>query len=251
MSGDESVRRRGARYTPPVPDLFQSDEEFHRVQAADAELLYNARFDLGTPAADVLSELIECTPWRSDSVVLWGRTYLQPRLTAWYGDEDARYEYSGLELDPLPWTPRLLAIKASVERAAGSRFNSVLLNYYRNERDSMGMHSDDEPELGAEPVIASLSLGELRTLVFRHRSDRSRKSIRIELGDGSLLLMRGATQSNWKHGIAKERRPCGARVNLTFRWIVRRGEPASDDGSGYGPDDSLVPHAQLHRLPDA
>ncbi len=84
----------------------------------------------------------------------------------------------------------------------------------------MGMHSDDEPELGAEPVIASLSLGEVRTLVFRHRSDRSRKSLRIELGDGSLLLMRGATQRNWKHGIAKERRPCGARVNLTFRRIL-------------------------------
>jgi alkylated DNA repair dioxygenase AlkB len=158
-------------------------------------------------------------------VVVWGKTYPQPRLTAWYGDEDARYEYSGLELAPLPWTARLLAIKASVERAAGTRFNSVLLNYYRNERDSMGMHSDDEPELGAEPVIASLSLGETRTLVFRHRLDRSRTPIRIDLGDGSLLLMRGATQRNWKHGIAKERRPCGARVNLTFRRIVRRPAP--------------------------
>lgn len=173
----------------------------------------------------MLNELIERTPWRNDSVIVWGRPYPQPRLTAWYGDEGARYEYSGIELDPLPWTPQLLAIKTSVERAAGSRFNSVLLNYYRNERDSMGLHSDDEPELGALPVIASLSLGEARTLVFRHRSDRSRKSIRIELGDGSLLLMRGATQRNWKHGIAKERGPCSARVNLTFRQIVPRPAP--------------------------
>jgi alkylated DNA repair dioxygenase AlkB len=201
-----------------VPDLFQS-AAFLRLPASDAELLYTPRVDVGARTADVLSELIERTPWRADSVVVWGKPYLQPRLTAWYGHEDARYEYSGLELDPLPWTPRLLAIKASVEQVAGSRFNSVLLNYYRNERDSMGMHSDDEPELGALPVIASFSLGETRTLVFRHRSDRSRKPIRIELGDGSLLVMRGPTQRHWKHGIAKERRPCGPRVNLTFRRI--------------------------------
>jgi alkylated DNA repair dioxygenase AlkB len=204
-----------------VPDLFPSDATFQRLPASDADLLYRSRLEIGAPTGVVLNELIEHTPWRAESVVVWGKRHLQPRLTAWYGDEDARYEYSGLELDPWPWTPRLLVIKASVERAAGSRFNSVLLNYYRNERDSMGMHSDDEPELGAEPVIASLSLGEARTLVFRHRSDRRRKSIRIELGDGCLLLMRGATQRNWKHGIAKERRPCGARVNLTFRRIVQ------------------------------
>jgi alkylated DNA repair dioxygenase AlkB len=205
-----------------VPDLFESDATFRRLPASDADLLYRSRLEIGAPTGALLRELIELTPWRTDSVVVWGKPYLQPRLTAWYGDQDARYEYSGLELAPLPWTPRLLAIRASVERAAGSPFNSVLLNYYRNERDSMGMHSDDEPELGAEPVIASLSLGETRTLVFRHRSDRSLKSFRIELGDGSLLLMRGATQRNWKHGIAKERRPCGARVNLTFRRIVPR-----------------------------
>jgi len=204
-----------------MPDLFQSDAALHRLPASGAELLYRSHLDIGAPTAQVLQELIERTPWRAESVVVWGKQYRQPRLTAWYGDADARYEYSGLELDPLPWTPRLLTLKASVEQAAGSPFNSVLLNYYRDERDSMGMHSDDEPELGAQPVIASLSLGETRTLMFRHRCDRSRKSLRIELGDGSLLLMRGATQRNWKHGIAKERHPCGARVNLTFRRIVR------------------------------
>jgi alkylated DNA repair dioxygenase AlkB len=210
-----------------MADLFLADAELEPfpgtgAPASNAELLYRSRLEVGTPTEALLNELIEQTPWRADSVLLRGKSYPQPRLTAWYGDEDARYEYSGLELAPLPWTPRLLAIRASVEKAAGSRFNSVLLNYYRNERDSMGMHSDDEPELGPEPVIASLSLGETRTLVFRHRSERSRKSLRIELGDGSLLLMRGASQRNWKHGIAKERRACGARVNLTFRRIFRR-----------------------------
>jgi len=206
-----------------VLDLFQSDATFQRLEAIDADLLYMmSPLEIGAPSAEVLRELIEGTPWRAESVVLWGRRHPQPRLTAWYGDADARYVYSGIELDPLPWTSRLLAIKASVERATGNRFNSVLMNYYRNERDSMGMHSDDESELGAEPVIASLSFGDARTLVFKHRSDRSRKPMRIELGDGSLLLMRGATQRNWKHGIAKERRPRGARVNLTFRHIIQR-----------------------------
>jgi alkylated DNA repair dioxygenase AlkB len=211
-----------ARYTQSVPDLFQSDATFQRLPASDADLLYMSRLEIGALTGDVLQALIEDTPWRVESVVLWGRRYPQPRLTSWYGDADARYVYSGIELDPLPWTPRLLAIKASVERATGNRFNSVLMNYYRHERDSMGMHSDDEPELGAEPVIASLSFGDARTLVFRHRFDRSRKPIRIELGDGSLLLMRGATQRNWKHGIAKDRRPRSARVNLTFRHIIQR-----------------------------
>ena len=210
-------------YTGFVPDLFQPDAGFQRIPAGDAELFYMSRFEVGAPTERVLKELIGHTPWRADSVVLWGKTYLQPRLTAWYGDAHARYVYSGLELDPLPWTSRLLALKASIERATGSRFNSVFMNYYRNERDSMGMHSDDEPELGAEPVIASLSFGAARTLVFRHRSDRSREPIHIGLGDGSLLLMRGATQRHWKHGIAKERRPRTARVNLTFRHIVQRG----------------------------
>ena len=155
-------------------------------------------------------------------MVLWGKTYLQPRLTAWHGDADARYVYSGLTLDPLPWTPRLLAIKASIERATDHCFNSVLLNYYRDERDSMGMHSDDEPELGDEPAIASFSLGHARDLVFKHKLDRDRKPVRIELGDGSLLLMRGPTQRNWRHGIVKVRRPLGPRLNLTFRHILQR-----------------------------
>lgn len=175
--------RPGSGQTRFVPDIFQSDATFRRLPAIDADLLYlTSRLGVGAPHGEVLQELIADTPWRVESVVLWGRRYPQPRLTAWYGDENARYVYSGIELDPLPWTPRLLAIRASVERATDSRFNSVLLNYYRNERDSMGMHSDDEAE----------------------------------------LLMRGATQRNWKHGIAKERRPRGARVNLTFRYIAER-----------------------------
>jgi alkylated DNA repair dioxygenase AlkB len=117
----------------------------------------------------------------------------------------------------LPFTPLLQAIRAAVENATGCRFNSVLLNYYRNERDSMGMHSDDEPELGPEPAIASVSFGSTRTFVLRHK--RTKRTLKLDLTDGSVLLMAGQLQKHWLHGINKLARPLGARVNLTFRYI--------------------------------
>lgn len=186
----------------------------------DADLRLLASLPLGSPPEEILARLVEETPWRSEKIVMWGREYAQPRLLAWYGEEGASYSYSGTRYEPLSWTPLLSDLRARVEQAAGARFNSVLLNYYRNERDSMGMHSDDEPELGPEPVIASLSLGATRTLVLRHRTDRSVRNVRIPLPSGSLLVMRGPTQQHWQHGIAKLARPCGPRVNLTFRDIV-------------------------------
>jgi alkylated DNA repair dioxygenase AlkB len=106
-----------------------------------------------------------------------------------------------------------------VEALTGAPFNSVLLNYYRDHRDSMGMHSDDEPELGRNPIIASVSLGEQRTFVMKHKFNKALKPLQLSLDHGSLLLMKGATQHNWKHGINKISQPCGARVNLTFRRI--------------------------------
>jgi alkylated DNA repair dioxygenase AlkB len=121
---------------------------------------------------------------------------------------------------PLAWTRALLEIKDCVEAAAESEFNSLLINYYRNHRDSMGLHSDDEPELGPAPVIASLSLGKERMFVLKHKRRRSLKVVRLPLASGSLLLMKGDTQRNWRHGIEKEAHPCGPRVNLTFRTIV-------------------------------
>ena len=151
---------------------------------------------------------------------VWGKTHLQPRLHAWYGDPGMGYRYSGLELEPLGWTPLLTALKAQVEALCEASFNSVLLNYYRDQRDSMGMHADDEPELGPDPVIASVSFGEERVLRFKHRRDRSIEPIKVSLPHGSLLLMKGPTQANWHHGINKLSRPCGPRVNLTFRRIV-------------------------------
>ncbi len=167
-----------------------------------------------------LNWFVEQTPWRSEEITLFGKRYLQPRLTAWYGDSGCGYRYSGLAMEPLPWTGPLLQIKQKLESLCESRFNSVLLNYYRDQNDSMGMHSDDERELGPEPVIASLSLGATRTLAFRHKHRRDVGVLKLSLQDGSVLLMRGRTQACWKHGIAKERQPCGPRVNLTFRQVL-------------------------------
>ena len=187
----------------------------------DADVSYLDRLGLAQPDTQVLQRLIAEVPWRSEEVVMWGRKLPQPRLTAWYGDPGASYTYSGLQLDPLPWTPLLLDIKARVENATGTLFNSVLLNHYRDHRDSIGFHSDDEPELGDRPVIASLSLGEERVLVLKHKRSKSAVPVRLRLASGSLLLMKGDTQRCWRHGILKESQPCGPRINLTFRTIIR------------------------------
>ena len=150
---------------------------------------------------------------------MWGRRMVQPRLIAWYGDPGRSYAYSGLKLQPSPWTPLLLDIKSRVQAVAGATFNSVLLNYYRDNRDSIGLHSDNEPELGNQPVIASLSLGAARTFILKHKKKLG-ASTHIGLASGSLLLMKGDTQRCWRHGIAKEKQPCGPRVSLTFRTII-------------------------------
>jgi alkylated DNA repair dioxygenase AlkB len=170
----------------------------------------------------ILRRLIAGVPWRQENIVVWGKTYLQPRLIAWYGDRGCSYTYSRITLSPLPWDRLLLELKDLVESASGSSFNSVLLNYYRDHRDSMGLHSDDEPELGARPILASLSLGQERTLTLKHKVRKDVSPVKIRLASGSLLLMQGDTQRYWKHGIEKETRPCGPRVNLTFRRIVAR-----------------------------
>jgi alkylated DNA repair dioxygenase AlkB len=192
-----------------------------RIPMPDAELSYRERLALAESDVLVLKRLIAEISWRCEEVVMWGRRMPQPRLTAWYGDAGASYAYSGVELHPLPWTPVLLDIKARIEETTGSSFNSVLLNYYRDHRDSVGFHSDDEPELGERPVIASLSLGAERTFILKHKKLKGAKPVRLRLTSGSLLLMRGDTQRCWRHGVPKESRPCGPRVNLTFRKILQ------------------------------
>lgn len=203
-------------------DLFAHAAKLKAVPMPGAEIFYQASLPLPGSAESVLQDLIAHVPWRAEEIVVWGRRYAQPRLVAWFGDAAATYTYSGLRMEPLAWTDTLSAIRTEVEHAAQAKFNSVLLNYYRDQNDSMGLHSDDEPELGLKPVIASVSLGERRTFILRHKRRRDLKPVRLPLESGSLLLMQGDTQHNWKHGIHKESRPCGPRVNLTFRRIYSR-----------------------------
>lgn len=203
-------------------DLFAPNPNSERIPIKDAEVYFFHSVPLPASASSLLATLIAKTPWLEEEVVVWGKRHRQPRLIAWYGDAGHSYKYSGINLAPTAWTPLLLQIKSHVEGVAEERFNSVLLNLYRDNRDSMGMHSDDEPELGPRPVIASLSLGEQRTLVFKHKTDLAVRPVRLPLSAGSLLLMKGDTQKNWKHGINKESRAMGARVNLTFRNIFHK-----------------------------
>ncbi|RSZ59245.1 alpha-ketoglutarate-dependent dioxygenase AlkB [Massilia atriviolacea] len=195
-------------------DLFQ-ETRLTPFPLEDGALAVLPQLPLPISNAEVLARLIAETDWRAESITLWGKRHPQPRLTAWHGE--AAYTYSGLRLEPLPFTPLQLELKQAVEAACGHRFNSVLLNYYRNERDSMGMHSDDEIELGPEPVIASLSFGAPRSFVLRHKG--TKQTLKLGLNDGTLLVMSGNTQKHWQHGINKSTRAIGPRVNLTFRYV--------------------------------
>ena len=186
----------------------------------DADVSFSPKITLPCDTTELLHKLISTVPWRAEKVNVWGRTFNQPRLTAWYGEKGKSYTYSGIHMEPNPWTPALLEVKLAIESIVGVVFNSALLNYYRNERDSIGFHSDDEKELGSQPVIASFSLGEERTFVFKHKHSHTLKPAKLKLTSGSLLLMRDNTQKYWKHGIEKETKPCGPRVNLTFRQIL-------------------------------
>jgi alkylated DNA repair dioxygenase AlkB len=179
----------------------------------------------GATASGWLEALREEVAWRQERIVLFGRAVSVPRLTAWIADPDCAYTYSGLTMAPGPWTPTLAAIRARVEAACAHAFNGVLLNRYRDGNDSMGWHADDERELGEAPVIASVSLGAARAFQLKHRTRREVPRIDLELGHGSLLVMRPPTQTHWLHQVPKRRgrRAPGERVNLTFRRIHALG----------------------------
>jgi alkylated DNA repair dioxygenase AlkB len=193
---------------------------FEPLPIPDAEVYYLPRLPLGRSADAVMRRLNDEVPWRAEEITLFGRKIMQPRLTAWYGDPGCIYSYAGIRLHPTPWNETLRDVKTQIEAATAETFNSVLLNCYRDGRDSVGFHSDDEPELGPRPVIASLSLGAERVFVMKHKTARDLKPVRLKLASGSLLLMKGETQHNWRHGVPKASRPCGSRINLTFRRIL-------------------------------
>jgi alkylated DNA repair dioxygenase AlkB len=172
-------------------------------------------------AARLFDELHGGIRWQQEEILIFGQRRRVPRLVAWHGDPGAAYRYSGTDHEPEPWTPALERVRARVRELAGAEFNAVLLNLYRDGRDGMGWHADHEPELGRNPVIASVSLGAPRRFCLRHRR-RMDLRIDLELPQGSLLLMAGATQHHWLHALPKTQRPVGARINLTFRGVALR-----------------------------
>ena len=189
------------------------------LEMLDADVLFYADFFSIEESQSTFETLHKTIQWQQSEVQMFGKSIKIPRLTAWYGDEGKSYSYSGVIHHPHTWTPELLTIKAKVESVAEITFNSVLLNLYRDGADSVGWHSDDEPELGENPVIASISFGDTRQFQFKHKADDS-KRLSIDLTPGSLLLMRGATQHHWKHRIPKTKKAKSPRMNLTFRVIT-------------------------------
>lgn len=198
---------------------FQPTEILQAIPIPGGDLLWQEDFLGEKLGPDVFSQLHSQIAWRQEFITLYGKRRAQPRLTAWYGDPGTTYRYSGLTLEPRPWLPLLRDIKAVIEPAVGARFNSALVNLYRTGQDSMGWHSDDEPELGRNPIIASVSLGASRRFLMRHRSRPQEPKIDLTLTHGSLLVMKGATQHHWQHQVPKTIKSVGSRINLTFRQI--------------------------------
>lgn len=205
---------------PEQKNARVSGHDAHHFALPDADIFSIERF-IPQPAV-AFAALFEEVAWRQDTIMMYGRPVLIPRLNAWYGEPEAKYAYSGLQLAPLAWTPTLQQIRREVENCLELSFNSALVNLYRDGNDSVAWHSDDEKELGPEPVIASVSLGAERRFSLRHRRDSSIPVQHIPLRAGSLLVMRGPTQRHWHHQVAKDKTVRDGRINITFRQIRRQ-----------------------------
>jgi len=185
----------------------------------DAMVQYDGDFYAFAKAEQLFNTLLEEIPWRQNKITVFGKTYDEPRLTQLYGDNQMEYSYSGITFNALEWSPTVRSIKEDIERATGHNFNICLINLYRDGSDSNGWHADNEKELGINPVIASISLGQERFFHLRH-NDNKEWRYKFPLENGSLLLMAGETQHTHKHQIAKTKRSIQPRINLTFRKVV-------------------------------
>jgi len=163
------------------------------------------------------NKLLEKTPWNQGMITIFGKKVATPRLEAFYAEDGLNYTYSGQQLKVYQFTTELEKLKNQLELLTGQKFNSVLINLYRNGDDSNGWHADNEKELGINPFIASISIGTNRRFDFQHIKSKEKKSIILE--NGSLLLMGGEIQHYWKHQIAKTKKVHTSRINLTFRLI--------------------------------
>ena len=184
----------------------------------DAAIEYYPNFFTNNRADELFNLLKNEIPWQQDTITVFGKTHLQPRLTALFGNEGKQYRYSNIVMKPNLWNPLLLFIKDEIEEICKESFTTVLLNYYRDGKDSNGWHADNEKELGQNPVIASASFGAERSFHLQHNTIKEQK-LKINLEHGSLLIMKGTTQHFWKHQIPKTAKPIDPRINLTFRII--------------------------------
>lgn len=186
---------------------------------ADGEVYFYPKFFPVEESDRLFRQLQTSIPWKQEPITIMGKKIMQPRLTALLGDPRFPYTYSGLKMQPDPFTDELLFIREKLEAISGETFTTALLNYYRDGADSMGWHRDNEKSLGNNPVIASVSFGGTRNFKLKHRS-RERDIITLPLTHGSLLLMKGSTQHHWYHSIPKQARAVDARINITFRKIL-------------------------------
>ncbi len=199
------------------------DERFNRDRLSnllhkDGTVNYYGKILTPNVSNQYFDLLMQSILWENEEVIVFGKHIVTKRKTAWYGDSDYLYTYSNTTKQALPWTKELLDLKQIAEELAGTKFNSCLLNLYHNGNEGMGWHSDDEESLGKNNTIASLSLGEERKFLFKHK--QTKQTVSLILEHGSLLVMKDATQRNWLHSLPKAKNITGPRINLTFRTML-------------------------------
>ncbi|MFY0253133.1 alpha-ketoglutarate-dependent dioxygenase AlkB family protein [Chitinophaga sp. 30R24] len=202
-----------------VQGSFFDDGNAANIPLLNGELFFYPQFFQMAESNHFMQVLTDTIAWKQESMTIYGRKVLFPRLMAWYGNTGSSYGFSGNRFSPEPWTPELLQIRQRIAPVSSAHFNSVLLNLYRNGQDSMGWHADDEPELGPHPVIASVNFGATRRFQLRYKSNH-RLKYELALTHGSLLVMKGSLQEYWEHQVPKTTKVSAGRINLTFRSIT-------------------------------
>lgn len=201
----------------PLPGNTQTSIKQGLNIIENGEFVFRANYFTAIESNKFFDSLQRTIQWKQESMNMYGKKIDFPRLTAWYGDNDKPYSFSGIKLQPQPWTTEIIDIKSRIEPECHVKFNSVLLNRYRNGNDSISWHTDAEPELGKNPVIASVNFGATRKFQLRHT--KTKEKVEIELTNGSLFIMSGELQHFWQHQVPKTSKPVGERINLTFRVI--------------------------------
>lgn len=198
-------------------DLFPNEKI--NLNLPDAVFEWYPNFLTKEIADELFQKLLNETPWQHDEITIFGKKILQPRLTCLFGNEGKPYSYSGLTMYPKPWNISIMFLKTEIEKICNQNFTTILANLYRNEKDSNGWHADNEKELGRDPIIASISLGETRKFQIKHNTNKENKC-NLDLTHGSLLLMKEGSQIHYKHQLPKSTSVKNARINLTFRTIL-------------------------------